>query len=302
MNNNLKCFISAPYEADTTVLKNVLAENEVDFYDIYDFSIGESIQQILKRKIRQADFAIFVLSSDNPNVLYEMGVCEGLGKQHFILLEKDFRIPFYIENKLFIRANLSDREFLKLTIEKILKDVKGKNIKPTTTQKEEQKQKIVYNEEIKENLRSYLPQIRDLRNFGHAREVEYIVEEIFKTIKSNYVENSKSLDKGVDFAIWNDQLGKIVGNPIIVEVKYGNLNGQIFKSAEEQLKSYSYKTDAKVGILLYLDKTNQRYKIKSTLSPIILAYDIEDFTNELINSSFETIILNQRNKIAHGKQ
>ena len=300
MNESLKCFISASYETDTTLLKNLLAENGVEVFDLYDFSIGESIQQILKRKLRQSDFALFVLAKDNLNVLYEMGVCEGLGKQNFILLEKEFKVPFYIENKLFLRANLQDREFLKATIEKILQDVQGKKIKPTTRIKEESKRKDVYTRDIKDNLRSYLSQIRTLRVNGHGRELEYLVEEIFKTIKLNYVENSQNLDKGVDFALWNDELGRIIGNPIIVEVKYGNLSETMFHSAEEQVKKYAEKTEAKVALLLYLDKGNKRHKIKSHLSPLIISYDIEDFTNELINTSFETIILNQRNKIAHG--
>lgn len=300
MNYNLRCFLSASYETDTTLIKNLLAENGVEVFDLYDFSIGESIQQILKRKLRQSDFALFILSEDNKNVLYEMGVCEGLGKQHFIFLEKNFKVPFYIENKLFLRVNLQDRDFLKLSIEKILQDVRKKRIKPTKRIKEDSKKSEKYNRDITDNLRSYLSQIRNLRELGYGKEIEFIVENIFKTIKLNYVENTTNQDKGVDFALWNDDLGKIIGNPIIVEVKYGNLTESTFRSAEEQIKRYIDKTDAKIALLLYLDKRDKRHKIKSPLSPLILSYDLEDFTNELINSSFESIILNQRNKIAHG--
>ena len=297
MNYNLRCFLSASYETDTTLIKNLLAENGVEVFDLYDFSIGESIQQILKRKLRQSDFALFILSEDNKNVLYEMGVCEGLGKQHFIFLEKNFKVPFYIENKLFLRVNLQDRDFLKLSIEKILQDVRKKRIKPTKRIKEDSKKSEKYNRDITDNLRSYLSQIRNLRELGYGKEIEFIVEKIFKTIKLNYVENPTNQGKGVDFALWNDDLGKIIGNPIIVEVKYGNLTESTFRLAEEQIKRYIDKTDAKIALLLYLDKRDKRHKIKSPLSPLILSYDLEDFTNELINSSFESIILNQRNKM-----
>ena len=126
MNQRLKCFISSSYDIDLSMLKNILAEHDIDTFDIYDFSIGDSIQQILKRKIRQSDFAIFVVSKDSPNVLYEMGVCEGLGKQHFIFLEKDYRVPIYLENKLFIRADLNDRTFLKMSVDKILQSLERK--------------------------------------------------------------------------------------------------------------------------------------------------------------------------------
>ncbi|MBK8968376.1 MAG: hypothetical protein IPM36_17270 [Lewinellaceae bacterium] len=300
MKEHLKCFISASYETDTTTVKNVLAENNVEVFDLYDFSIGESIQQILKRKIRQSDFALFVMSQDSQNVLYEMGVCEGMGKQHFILLGKDYKIPFYVENKIYQRVNLQDREFLKLIIDKILEEVR-KNKKPTSKKiKRKEKQSNIYNIDIQENLKSYLNQIKNLREFGHGRELEFIIEDVFKTIKLNSVQNLTYTDKGVDFALWNDELGRVIGNPIIVEVKYGNLSRQNFNNAEFQIKRYTEKSDAKLALLLYLDKNDKRFKIETSLHPLIISYDVEDFVRDLLNETFENIILSQRNKIAHG--
>ena len=300
MNENLKCFISASYETDISYIKNILAEFHIDTIDIYDFSIGDSIQQILKRKIRQADFALFVVSnSTSVNVIYEMGVCEGLGKQHFVFLEKSFKVPSYLENQLFIRTDLQDRDFLKSAVEKILQSVTKKEIISRKTTKENSEIKS-YNSDIKENLKSYLTRIKNLRAGGHGRELEHVLEEIFKTIKLSYVENETDKDKGVDFALWNDELGKILGNPMIVEVKYGNLTKDRFWQAEEQINRYIEKTDAKVALLLYLDRAGKRHKIKSSLNPLIISYDVEDFTTDLLTNSFESLILNQRNKIAHG--
>jgi hypothetical protein len=300
MKEHLKCFISAPFDTDTTTVKNILAENEVEVFDLYDFSIGESIQQILKRKIRQSDFALFVMSQDSQNVLYEMGVCEGMGKQHFIFLGKDYKIPFYAENKIYQRVNLQDREFLKLVIDKILEEVR-KNKKPTIKKvKRKEKQSNIYNPEIRENLESYLNQIKNLRESGHGRELEFIIEDVFKTIKLNTVQNLTFTDKGVDFALWNDELGRVIGNPIIVEVKYGNLSRQSFNNAEHQIKRFTEKSDAKLALLLYLDRSDKRFKIETSLHPLIICYDVEDFVRDLLNETFENIILTQRNKIAHG--
>lgn len=302
MNERLKCFISSSYETDISHIKSILEENNVDTFDLYDFSIGDSIQQILKRKIRQADFALFVISSENTNVIYEMGVCEGLGKQHFIFIDKDYKTPFYFENRLFIRTNLHDRDFLKMSIQKILQTVKKKAPKSRKETLEKKSKILSYNSEIQDNLNSYKSQIGKLRESGNGRELEYVIEEIFKTVRLNYVENSSNKDKGVDFALWSDELGKIIGNPIIIEIKYGNLSNSIIKNAELQLKQYIEKSDAKVAILLYLDKNGKRFKIQSSLSPLMIAYDAEDFVNDMLNQSFEGLILGQRNKIAHGTE
>jgi hypothetical protein len=87
---------------------------------------------------------------------------------------------------------------------------------------------------------------------------------------------------------------------MIVEVKYGNITKDRFQQAEDQINRYIDKTDAKVALLLYLDRAGKRYKIKSSLKPLFISYDIEDFVTDLLTNSFESLILNQRNKIAHG--
>lgn len=187
-----------------------------------------------------------------------------------------------------------------MSILKVLQSVKKKSLKPRKNIPEKKYKEVKYNNEIQDVLSSFKNQITNLRNIGHGRELEYIIEEIFKTVRLNYVENSSNKDKGVDFALWSNELGKIVGNPIIVEVKYGNLSNSTIKNAEQQLLQYINKSDAKVAILLYLDKKGKRFKIQSSLSPLMMAYDVEDFITDLLNHSFEGLVLNQRNKIAHG--
>ena len=308
MDKNLKCFISSSHNVDNSHIKNILAENGVQTFDLYDFSVGDSIQQILKRKIKEADFAIFIITDNNPNVIYEMGVCEGLGKQHFILLDKDLKIPFYIENKLFIRTDVNDFEFTKNSILKLLFDIKKKTKSYYSKPKDKSKQTIEYHNDTKGQLRDILPEIQDLRNYtsgigNSARngfKMEDITARIFNILKLNYVENNTNKDKGIDFALWSDNLGKILGNPIIFELKYGRLDRARLQNAENQIRKYIEVSDAKVGVLLYLDREGKRHKIKSSLYPLIISYDLEDFVNELIETSFETLMLNQRNKIAHG--
>jgi hypothetical protein len=299
MKGSLKCFISYSHDLDVSPLKNVLGEYEVESYDIYDFSIGESIQQIIKRKIRQADFAIFGISaSGNENVLYEMGVCEGLGKRYFIFLEKDARVPFDLMGQSVVKVDLNDRKLLKSAVEKMIQTLDSPKSSKIASSR---KLKIEsYDSDVLANLDSYSEQVKNLRFAGTGLEVEHIVEEIFKTIHINYIQNSNPRDMGVDFMLWNDNLGKTIGNPILVEVKYGNLTHLNFPSIESQLTQYLSKAEARAALLLYLDKGGGRFKLKSGLLPLIVTYDLEDFITELQTRSFETLILAQRNKIAHG--
>jgi hypothetical protein len=300
MNRRLKCFLSASYDTDLSSIKSVLAENDIDIFDLYDFSIGSSIQQILKRKLRQADFAVFVVTKDSKNVLYEIGVCEGLGKQSLIIIDKDANLPFYLENRLSLTANLNDRDFLKMTLLGFIDEMKSKK-RPTQKLKTEDNKEIeIYSSDVKEVLSSLLEQTKGIRENGQGRELEYIVEEIFKTIHLKYADNSRGPDMGIDFALWSNKLGRILGNPIIVEVKFGRLGLDTFKKAETQIQRYAEKSEAKVALLLYLDRTGKRFKLTPSLSPLIISYDIEDFISDILKSNFENVILTSRNKIAHG--
>lgn len=282
------------------MIKSILAENDVETFDLYDFSIGSSIQDILKRKLRQSDFAVFVVSRDNKNVLYEIGVCEGLGKPSLIIIDKEANLPFYIENKLSLSANLNDREFLKLTLLGFVDEIKSKRKHTKTVKTKEGELPENYNDDIKQVLSSLLEQTKRIRESGQSRELEYVIEEIFKTVHLKYADNTSANDKGIDFALWSNSLGRVIGNPIIVEAKFGRLTNEIFKNAALQIKRYADSSDAKVALLLYLDKSNKRFKIDYSLDPLIIAYDVEDFIYELLQSSFENVILTSRNKIAHG--
>ncbi|MCS4435195.1 toll/interleukin-1 receptor domain-containing protein [Aquiflexum sp. XJ19-10] len=300
MDRKYKCYLSASYDADLSLIKSVLAENNIETFDLYDFSIGSSIQEILKRKLRQADFAVFVVSKDSKSVLYEIGVCEGIGKPSLIIIDREASLPFYIENKLSLTANLNDKAFLKMTLLGFIDEIKAKRKPIKKNEKSADKSSETYSSDTKGVLNSLLEQTKSIREVGHGKELEYVIEEIFKTINLKYADNSKGPDIGIDFALWSNKLGRIIGNPIIVEAKFGELSDDIFKKAEYQIKKFAESSDAKAALLLYLDKTGKRYKVQSSLDPLIIAYDTEDFIKDLLASTFENVILTSRNKIAHG--
>jgi hypothetical protein len=305
MSDSLKCFISAPHEVDTNPIKNALALYGVESFDVYDFSIGDSIQQILKRKIRQSDFALFVLANNNLNVLYEMGVCEGIGKQYFVFIEKGSKLPFFLTNKFFLIEKIEDAIFLKTSIESIIQDVavnkknKLKNSKHNNIIVKKYEAKS-YSLLIKNQLAYCLKEAVDSRDNGRPEGIEQLVSRVFSVIQSNFVENTKVGDDGVDFVLWNDNLAKMLSSQILVQVKYGRIRRDIVDSAAHQMMTYAMNADVGVGIFLYLDRDGQRFKAQSSLRPLIIAYDIEDFIEDLIKQPLEQIILAYRNNIAHN--
>ncbi|EHQ29714.1 restriction endonuclease [Mucilaginibacter paludis] len=161
---------------------------------------------------------------------------------------------------------------------------------------------VTYNDDIKGVFRSLLAQAKALRQGPASHtELEYIIEEIFRTLRFKYVQQLQARDHGVDFAVWNDQLGRLLGNPIIVEVKAGALTLAKIEHFTHQLMVYAEKSDSSLALLFYLDPKRTKFEWNFNLKPLILAFDVEDFLNSLLQDSFENIILFQRNRIVHNK-
>jgi hypothetical protein len=300
MNNPLKCYISANADVDISTIKSILQKNHIEVFDLFDFAVGESIQQILKKKLRQADFAIFVISKNSGNVLYEMGVCEGLGKKALVIIDKETEVPFYLNSQLSFTANLKEQDFLEIALLGFIERITSKR-KPTKSH-----QSIIeretYNKDTINLLKSYLHQVQNIRTNGQGRDLDPVLINLFKSINSKYADNTHRHDMGIDYALWNDKLGRVLGNPIIVEAKFGNLSQETFKKAEVQIQKYVGVSDAKIALLLYLDRSGKRFELDRLVAhPLIITYDIEDFITDLLESSFEDVILKKRNEIIHGR-
>jgi len=297
MTNELKCFISASIDTDTYVIKNILHENNVDTFDSYDFQVGDFIKDTIIRKIRESDFVIVVLNQLDPNIIFEMGISEGAGKPVFVISSKDTLLPYFAEKYPHVTTAIKDTNLLRIALGGFIDDLISNTLK---TSKKLSMSKRSYQ---LDTLRNYLNQINNLRRSGKVGEIEQLVQHIFSDIGLSYSADDLINRKGrVDFAIWNNNLGSIIGNPLFIEVKFGTLTPELIHKSESQLRDYITNSEAKAGILLYLDRHGKRFKSDYTLSPLILRYDIEDFLKELIDSSFEDTILRKRNMIVHGVQ
>lgn len=295
MEKILKCFISAPAGKETNTLRHILERQGVQSFDTFDFEVGDSISATIKSKIRASDFAVVVIADSNANVFYELGICEGLGKPIFIVVEDSYSTPAFIHNYIYLRASLDNEGLLSLSIERFIAQLR-RNKTVLRGRKTETKKNSRSSE-----LGSYLDSISNMRPHGNAAKLEEIVQKIFRGLSiSVEAVADKTRDVGVDFAIWTEKLSSTIGNLVFVEFKYGDLTEGRIRSAEHQLQSYLAKSEAKAGILLYLDRKGRRFKEEYAFSPLIIRYDLEDFIKQIEKSSFEDAILSKRNKMVHG--
>lgn len=303
MAKELTCFISGPHERDLSLLYRVLLEKGVRVTDLYDFTIGDSLQDILKDKMLSADFCIFAIPENtNVNVIYEMGVAEGLGKPYYILVENDFKVPFYMHNYFFGPLAFHDRDLLTQAIDSII-DLFKKNLTGRLKESDKDYNELPLRDNIIiiKNLSEIQDKLKKERDRIQGSELEVIIAGFFDAIGLTFVRNDFKSEKGADFIIWNKRLGRMIGDRIVVEIKSGLLNVGELEKADRQLKEYIQKANAHIGLLLYLDRKGRRFKTQQSLYPLVFSYDIEDFITDVKQNSFDDVLLAQRNKIAHPR-
>ena len=292
----MKCYISAPSNSDLSLINEMLDRLEIGYHNFYDFSIGSSFSDLIKRKIRESDFVLALISESNQNVFFELGVAQGLNKPMFLLVKKGIKLPFYLEDKLYFQTHWDkDTDLIELSLKNYINDISRK------TSKQISKNLSHINLTIEET-NEYLARLKKLRKESKEIDLTNFLMQVFKRLRINAVAELSVKSKAkVDIAVINEKLSPYFGNPLLFEIKSGNMSFSRMRSSEEQLKNYIEVTDAKVGILLYLDNKNRRYEYGNKMSPCILRLDIEDFILGVASEGFEKYLIKTRNELVHGK-
>ncbi|WP_145050753.1 toll/interleukin-1 receptor domain-containing protein [Paenibacillus xylanexedens] len=293
------CFISYNTEDGKPLsdkVRAILLHNGVDPIDAFDISIEDSVLDEIQYKIKKCDIFVAIVTNFSPKVFYEIGIAKGLNKSIFVVLSKDLNVyPSFLNDFLYVKANLNDEENIDFAFKQLLKNQSKQRSKAN------KKKKKYSHDTILDFPREWKSDLKRIRENGTPLDLEKYIAGIFDSLRttSKMVEQ----DKGVDFALWLDDINFILGNPVLIEAKYGNITSDMLKSGEYQLLHHLIKTKSRVGLLFYLDKTGKRFSLGSSLSPLMIRVDLEDFLSEVEkNGSITKTILDKRNAMAHGKE
>ncbi len=295
----MNCFISYNTEVEKSLgdrVREILLRNNVSPIDIFDISPGDNITTVIEDKIKKSDMFLAVITNVSPNVFYEIGIAKGLNKPIFIVFSKELNIyPSFLNEFLYVRANSSDYDNIDFAFKQFVKNQSKQKQKTNKDRKKHIDNELITLPE------SWEFTLSDIRKNGTPVKLENYMANLLNSLKttSRIIEQ----DKGVDFALWLDDVDPILGNPILLEVKYGNITPETLNMGERQLQNYLLATKSKVGLLLYLDKTGRRFPLGSSLNPLVIRMDLENFLSEIdANKSVVKVILNKRNLMAHGKE
>jgi nucleoside 2-deoxyribosyltransferase len=292
MRTKINCYLSAAASYDLSKIEAILDKLHIGHHSFYDFSIGTTFSDLIRRKIREADFVITVLEQEAPNIIYELGVAEGLRKPVFVLVDKDYKPPYFLAGQVYLQTNFQDLSLAELAISNFVKDLGAKHKKQQAPDGSDTL--------TVDDTNDLLMRIARLREEPGGQEIIAIIRQLFLSINvQSEATYQSSLGKGMDLIIRSKKLSPYFGDMIFVEVKAGNLRNESIISAQEHLLKAIDNSVAHGGLVLYLDKNKQRFEGMSAI-PNILCFDLEDFVNGIASEGFEKLLLQTRNKLAHG--
>lgn len=285
------CFVISPLNVNLKPLREVLEARSIKVKDAFHIPTSKlSISMAIEKEIRDSDFVCAIISSNSsPHIFFEIGLAKGAEKPIFIIFENENEIPLDLKNIAYVKTSSKDKEAIAFSLDQFLDKYK-KIPKSAYYRKNERK--------TKKPLDSFFMQNLDL--ISQHREIEMFLVDLFENLEDVRIVTKETYsDNQIDMVLWVDKLESNLKNPVLIEVKVGNLSKNKLKNAEDQLIKYLKNANASTGLLIYLDRENRHFKPSESKIPLIIWLEFHDLVQWLYELSLADIIVKERNKMAH---
>jgi hypothetical protein len=291
----MKIFISHSANTPVSALLSLLHEEDAIIRGSFELAPAPNPMESIHAEIHSADAVIVVLESDASNVLFELGIAFGLRKPTLVLVKPGDSIPPFAAFTRYLTYTGSVTEILKLGVEGFLGTVRPH--KPT---KSAERPKRQMSPEISNRLPTLTEEIERLRAQPQEQQLHALVHSVLTSAGVTSVQDDAgSRDRGVDFVVWSDSLRGSFGNPVLIEVK-GYLERAQFQSAYYRLTKLVSESKSAAGVLLYLKRPGQVFERPQRWNPLVLWFDIGEFSVDVLHRNFAEILVERRNLMVHG--
>lgn len=286
------CFISAPAGTDLRILTSSLERHGYKVSAPDDLSPGQPWLDALIESIRRADLIVGVFATRNAvgNVAFELGCAAANGKRVLVLASPSVEdMPFAVSSLLVVRCDPTAQEAIDFVLDNLPDSVPlvpSASIAPSN--------RII----PRTHLEAYK---KKLATATKEFDLITVLRELLLESGVDVVTEARFGNRVADFAIWSDELGTYVGNPLIIEVKRQLRGLAGLAQALAQLTTYLQAANASWGLLLY-DEGPESVLFESQLSQSskVLAISIGDLLDRLQTVSFVDVIRDLRNRKVHG--
>lgn len=125
-----KCFVLMPFKSKykeiyTEVYKPICRDNNIHCWRIDEITRPGSITKDIIEGILEADIIIADLTSQNPNVFYELGIAHATGNETIMTCQNESKVPFDIWNYrvIFYEHSITGCKKLYQDLDKAIKEL-----------------------------------------------------------------------------------------------------------------------------------------------------------------------------------
>jgi len=283
------CFILAPFGAETSFIRTALDDRGIRWHDQAELRAGVSWVDSVEKAMTRSDFVCVVLptASHRENVLFELGIAYAKRKPILAFLGPSTSLPSDVVGLVYVRADSMNQEAVRSALDTFLAHASHTPpLKPLPTAAKR-----------KAKAKSYhMPTAS-----ASAVELERRTTELFRDAGFILAEPSEPGDEGADFAVWIDEVQHSLGNPVLVQVKVGDLSGVRLDQATSQLRDYVAKTHGRSGLLVYWDRKSREFPAVSLDWPLIFRLSGRALARLASQGLLAQELVRLRNAAVHGK-
>jgi hypothetical protein len=291
-----KAYISHQQDSETRTLREFLAGLGVTVLDSSDLSPSHPLGETTRTSIHESDMVFAVLNPYAIEVFFEIGIAFGMRKPVMLLVEPHTPVPSFAMSVRYLISGSLDSDLVRLGIKKFIGEVKE-----GASRHRKMKVSHLVEKVDEASILRLLGQINELRQSSGATVERFAADLIRATGVTALEQNLGRGGRGADLAVWSDALEPSLGNPILFEIKAGKLDDQTIFAAFNRLAKQVSESDARFGVLLYLDEGGRRFQAPKISGASVLSFELEDFARELLKKPLANALIERRNQIVHGR-
>ena len=244
----------------------------------------------LHRGMNDADMVIGVMTDrrKDTNVFFELGVASALNKPTLLFVPPDYPVDLIPPSGIpYLRMDLRNEDAVMFGLKQALS--------PSTRDRTRQPAQGFKTRPIgpvADELLAKLPQ-------ASAREFEDLIYEAVKASGAPTIaRGGEAEERGIDFAVWSNDLEPTVSNPLLIECK-SSLNSQ--SDVNEAIGRMFRALEAihnGCGLVLYKDAGKVSRSAPRSLPVVFVS--AEEFINGLRDTGLADYVRNLRNTAVHG--
>lgn len=284
-------FISAPSGVDTSTVRYALENKGVRCFSADQIDLpGQNIPQILREAMAQADLIVAVVD-DTPAsnlVFLEVGFAQAMGKQVAVLLLADAPSSNWLSSGIpYFRYRPEVPSTLDFVLGQILKIPRGTKASLSATRR---------THPIGALADELLTQLRAPGDTLREPDLEQVIARAIRASGVATVSQAEGADRGIDLAVWSDDLSPWVGNPLPIELCI-TLRKSDLHAVLRSLAMSIARRGMTEGLLIYLRADADL--TWPVVFPNILHLPADQFIEQMRSKSFGEVVRGLHNQRSH---